>query len=124
MRHWQNNPVSPERDTTKLSRALVQPYRNRVRSEAVSAKERCLQKQLKVANTATPIHSGTKSFVQFRTVHQEVTSGIYADRRCSANLLNKTNLQQPNITALTGSLGRISSNYDPRIIEFALRLSY
>ena len=42
------------------------------------------------------------------------------------NVLNKTNFQPPNINLSSGvgSFGKITSTFDPRIVQFGLKLSY
>ena len=40
------------------------------------------------------------------------------------NVFNKTNLEDPNNTVTNGIFGRITKAYDPRILQFALRLNW
>ncbi len=42
------------------------------------------------------------------------------------NILNKTNFQPPNVNLSSGvgSFGKITSTFDPRIVQFALKLSF
>jgi hypothetical protein len=40
------------------------------------------------------------------------------------NVLNHTNLGQPNNTVTNGNFGKITSASDPRILQFALRLNW
>ena len=40
------------------------------------------------------------------------------------NLFNKTNFQQPTVDLSSGNFGRVTSTFDPRYIQFALKLQF
>lgn len=57
--------------------------------------------------------------------HFQLTERLNTTFRFEAfNVFNKTQLEQPNATVTNGTFGKITASYDPRILQFALRLNW